>query len=50
MGTYQNVDPTYAVHKVTEIDAQLKLIDERKKALTEKRRQLAPFLPKKSDD
>lgn len=50
MGTYQNVDPGYAVHKVTDIDARLKAIDEEKKSLTEKRKQLAPFLPKKSND
>lgn len=49
MGTYQNVEPGYALHKVTEIDARLKAIDVEKKTLTEKRRQLTPFLPKKSE-
>jgi len=46
MGTYQNVDPDYAVHKINEIDARLAAIDAEKKGLTEKRKQIAPFLPK----
>lgn len=45
MGTYQNVDPAYALHKVSEIDARLAAISAESKTLREKRKQLAPFLP-----
>lgn len=46
----ESMEPAYALHKVTEIDARLKAIDVEKKALTEKRKLYAPHLPKKSDD
>lgn len=49
MGSYQNVEPAYAAHKVAQIDAEIAASKDRTKVLTEQRKQLAAFLPKKSD-
>lgn len=47
MASLNNVEPAYAVHVVSDIDARLKALDAEKKKLTERRKQFAPFLPKK---